>query len=169
MSQTPHSYRAPAVIGLLGMLVALLPLPMVSRVNSTSTLLENLDHVVVLIRPAETSPFFDGVPPGTEDSTAQLIAFPHSSGSELQIEFPRGMTIDEMTAVMRAGAKDGAALQKNPPKAKRLRFREWVTDRSAIEAPYRYFLFCGLLLLFSAAFVALFSRSQGSSGSDRAA
>lgn len=158
MPLTRPSYRTSAAIALLGVLVAVLPLPLASQINSKSGILENLEGIIVLVRPAERSPFFEAVPEGSEDPTAQLVSFPHSSGVELLIEFPKLTMLDEINSVMRSGARDSGSLQKSPPKGRRLRFREWITDSPATAVPYRYFLFCGLLLFFSAAFVALFSR-----------
>ena len=77
------------MIALLGVLVAVLPLPLLSQINSKFGFLENLEDAIVLVRPAERSPFFDAVPDGTEDQAAQLVSFPHPSGVELLIEFPQ--------------------------------------------------------------------------------
>ena len=162
MTPAQPSYRTASVIALLGVLVAVLPLPLVSQVDSKSGLLENLEGVTILFRPAERSPFFDAVSDGSEDQAAQLVSFPHPSGIELLVEFPQLTPLDEIASIMRSGARDSGALQKNPPKGKRLRFREWVTDHPSIAAPYRYVLFCGLLLAFLASFVALFSRRHAS-------
>ena len=162
-----RSYRIVGGLALAGAMIAILPLTILSGFNSKVSVLENLEHVVVLVRPREVSPWFEAVFPGQEDSTAKLARFPHSSGKNLIVEFPATMRIDEIDDVMRSGAKDGGPLLAMSPKAERLRFRDWITERNPIAVPYRYFLLFGLLLAFIAAFLALLRKASPNSSIQR--
>ncbi|WP_292992770.1 hypothetical protein [Nitrosomonas sp.] len=156
-----------AILMFMGLIVAVLPIPLLSGVRSTSGFLENLEHALVQVFPVAKSPIFDDVSLGREDITAQVISYPHPSGKELLIEFPRAMPLDEIRIVLLAGdAEEGGRLRADQSKAKRLRFREWVTNRSAFAVPYRYFLLCGLVLGFIGAFLILFGYRHVASPSD---
>lgn len=156
-SQVLNRHRMATILVFIGLIVTVLPIPLLSGVKSTLGFFENLENALVQVWPATKNPIFDDVSLGREDMTAQIISYPHPSGKELLIEFPHTMSLDEVRIVLLAGdAEEGGRLRADLPKAKHLRFREWVTNRLALAIPYRYFLLCGLVLGFAGAFLILF-------------